>query len=344
MERRDSMDNERINILLVDDRADHLVALESALRSDQYRLMTAFSGEEALKLILKHEFAVILLDVQMPGMNGFETARLIKMREVSMQIPIIFMTAFDSTHGESFQGPSAGAIDYIVKPFSPQTLKQKIDRFVKLHQTRRQLWRQRGLKQKGAFETGQMPTTSASEPSSLSPMSALPADVSYGQTITILESIADAFVAVDRDWRFTYANREAERRLGMSRAELVGRLLWTVPTHLQKPEDVYRAFRQAAAEQIPVHVECCSEDEKMWFEIRAYPSGSGLSIYFSEVTARKRMELELQRSQQYFRQIFNSSPSLMALCRPDGSFLDVNEAGSGIPATVWSNCAAAPCK
>lgn len=309
MERRDNLDNERIKILLVDDRADQLVAIESVLKSDQYHLMTAFSGEEALKLILKHEFAVILLDVQMSGMNGFETAQLIKMRERSMHIPIIFITATGKTNEQALERYSAGVIDYIVKPFNPDTLRLKIDGYVEMYKNRHQLWRQNELMWNRTFEIGH----------------ALPADVSYGHTITLLESIADALVAVDRDWRFTYVNQEAERRFGISREELIGRSLWSVSTNLLRPDDVYRSLLHAAAAQTPVQFECCTIDEKQWFEIRTYPSESGLSIYFSEVTARKRMELELQRSQQYFRQIFNSSPSLMALCGPDGEFLDVNE-------------------
>ncbi|GGJ26328.1 response regulator [Paenibacillus hunanensis] len=127
--------HEPIHILLVDDRPENLLALEAVLESERYNLVKATSGEEALRCLLKDEFAVIVLDVQMPGMDGIETAKLIKAREKTKEIPIIFISANSKEAEHLFAGYSAGAIDYMVKPFIPQILKSKIEGFVNMYLT-----------------------------------------------------------------------------------------------------------------------------------------------------------------------------------------------------------------
>ncbi|MFC7687006.1 EAL domain-containing protein [Ureibacillus sp. GCM10028918] len=124
---------ERINILLVDDRPENLLALEAIIERDEYNLVKAYSGEEALKYLLKYDFAVILLDVQMPGMDGFSTAKIIKAREKTKHIPILFITANNLDSEHIFMGYSVGAIDYILKPFDPLILKSKVERFIELY-------------------------------------------------------------------------------------------------------------------------------------------------------------------------------------------------------------------
>ncbi|WP_375547032.1 ATP-binding protein [Paenibacillus sp.] len=126
---------EPIHILLVDDRPENLLALEAVLESERYNLVKATSGEEALRCLLKNEFAVIVLDVQMPGMDGIETAKLIKARDKTKDIPIIFISANSKDAEHLFAGYSAGAIDYMVKPFIPQILKSKIEGFVEMYLT-----------------------------------------------------------------------------------------------------------------------------------------------------------------------------------------------------------------
>jgi diguanylate cyclase (GGDEF)-like protein/PAS domain S-box-containing protein len=123
---------DKVNILLVDDRPENLLALEAIIERDDYNLIKASSGEEALIHLLKYEFAVILLDVQMPGIDGYETAKIIKARERTKNIPIIFITANNLDSNNIFMGYSIGAIDYIMKPFDPFILKSKIDIFVEM--------------------------------------------------------------------------------------------------------------------------------------------------------------------------------------------------------------------
>jgi two-component system, sporulation sensor kinase E len=129
------MKEKKMKILIVDDRQENLLALEAVLNSQDYHLISARSGKEALKCLLKDDFAVILLDVQMPGMDGFETAGLIRARKRNKDTPIVFITATYQTTENMTQGYSLGAIDYLFKPFDPQTLKLKIEAFVKMERT-----------------------------------------------------------------------------------------------------------------------------------------------------------------------------------------------------------------
>jgi CheY-like chemotaxis protein len=124
--------SDRARILLVDDRAENLLALEAILSSLNQVLVRASSGEEALRALLKDEYALILLDVQMPGMDGFETASQIKARSRTRDIPIIFLTAVDTDERNAYRGYSAGGADYITKPFDPWVLRAKVQVFVDL--------------------------------------------------------------------------------------------------------------------------------------------------------------------------------------------------------------------
>lgn len=123
--------DERANVLLVDDSAEKLMTLSVILSDLGQHIVTARSGREALRFLLNQDFAVILLDVNMPGMDGFETAALIRQRKSSEKTPIIFVTAFsDDTHSK--QGYSLGAVDYIITPVIPEVLKSKVSVFVDL--------------------------------------------------------------------------------------------------------------------------------------------------------------------------------------------------------------------
>ena len=118
------------NILLVDDRPENLLALEAILEPLGQTLLYAHSGDEALGQLLRNEVAVILLDVQMPELDGFQTATLIKQRERTRHVPIIFITAISKDEEHVFRGYSAGAVDYVFKPFNPQVLRSKVAVFI----------------------------------------------------------------------------------------------------------------------------------------------------------------------------------------------------------------------
>ena len=120
-------------ILLVDDRAENLVALEAILAPLNQILVPVRSGEQALQAVLDQEFAVVLLNIVMPGMDGFETAAQIKSRAKNRDVPIILLTAAAARPEQSFRGYAAGAVDYLAKPFDPWVLQAKVSVFVDLY-------------------------------------------------------------------------------------------------------------------------------------------------------------------------------------------------------------------
>jgi PAS domain S-box-containing protein len=187
-----------VEILIVDDRPENLLALEAILDPLGQKLVRAHSGDEALRLLLSHDFAMILLDVQMPGIDGFETARLIKSRERTKYIPIIFLTAISKDEEYVFEGYSVGAVDYMTKPFQPDILRSKVSVFVDLYQKQRQLASQADLireSEKRELELRHMREIYESE----------------ARFSEIVGSAMDAIVVFDADGVISLFNAAAER-------------------------------------------------------------------------------------------------------------------------------------
>lgn len=131
----------RPHVLIVDDSKANLTALEASLETLDVTVDRATSGEKALRCLLEREYAVVLLDVQMPGMDGFQTARFMRERERSMRTPIIFLTAYDESHTRAFHGYAIGAVDYMSKPYDPEILRAKVGIFVELFRGREEVRR-----------------------------------------------------------------------------------------------------------------------------------------------------------------------------------------------------------
>lgn len=123
----------KINILLVDDIKANLLSISALLESDEYNIITAENGNDALSLMLAKDFALVLLDVMMPDMDGFEVAEIMKTRDRTSSIPIIFITAMDKDEDFMFRGYESGAIDFLYKPLNPVVLKSKVRVFCELH-------------------------------------------------------------------------------------------------------------------------------------------------------------------------------------------------------------------
>ncbi|ODT88905.1 hybrid sensor histidine kinase/response regulator [Phenylobacterium sp. SCN 70-31] len=135
--------DEPIRFLLVDDLQENLLALEALLRREGLECLKARSGDEALELLLAHDVALALLDVQMPGMDGFQLAEFMRGAEVSRHVPIIFLTAGTADRQRRFRGYEAGAVDFLQKPIEADILRSKANVFFDLHQQRRQIMAQR---------------------------------------------------------------------------------------------------------------------------------------------------------------------------------------------------------
>src|SRR6478752_1831496 len=133
--------NDPINILIVDDEPINLMVLETVLEDPGYRLVRAESADQALLELMAKEFALLILDVRMPGMTGFELATLVKQRKKTEQIPIIFLTAYYNEDQHVLEGYSSGAVDYLHKPINAPVLRSKVAIFAELHRKGRELER-----------------------------------------------------------------------------------------------------------------------------------------------------------------------------------------------------------
>jgi PAS domain S-box-containing protein len=201
---------DRVNILMVDDRAENLLALDAILEPLGERLVRAHSGDEALKCLLTEEFAVILLDVQMPGLNGFETAEMIKSRERTRYVPIIFLTAISKDEAYVFRGYSVGAVDYMSKPFQPDVLRSKVSVFVDLYRKQRQLKRQERMLREAAIREVELEHRAqllAQE----------------ARTAHIVGTAMDAIIVLDADHGITLFNSAAERMFGRPASDVLGK-------------------------------------------------------------------------------------------------------------------------
>jgi PAS domain S-box-containing protein len=195
---------------MVDDRVENLVALEAILEPLGHQLVRAVSGEEALRKVLLQEFAVILLDVQMPGMNGFETANFIKSRDRSKHTPIIFLTAISKEEEYVFEGYSVGAVDYMFKPFNPVVLRSKVSVFVDLYLKGQQIRRQSELLRQ-------------SERRELELRHRAEMVESEARLANIVETARDAIISFGDDRRITLFNSAAEDIFGLPARAALGR-------------------------------------------------------------------------------------------------------------------------
>jgi len=239
----------RVNILMVDDHEKNLRALEVMLADVGQNLFQARSGEEALRAILEHEFAVILLDVQMPGMDGFETAALIREREHSRHTPIIFVTPIGKTETHISKGYSLDAVDYLFKPVVPEILRARIAVFVELSQKAQQIrWQEKMLREldrkeqqrqlaeaKQRWETEHLREEMEKERKIAHAMAQKAEELSRvmaereaalearSRLAAILEAAPD-LVATSTDSNLLYINRAGRRMLGLSDDEDISAL------------------------------------------------------------------------------------------------------------------------
>jgi PAS domain S-box-containing protein len=262
-----------IKILLVDDEPKNLIALEAILTSGDRDLVYASSGEEALRHLLKDDFAVILLDVYMPGMDGFETARLIRGREQSRNTPIIFITAAITDQPFVARGYSIGAADYITKPIDPEVLRSKVAVFVELFRKTQEIRRQ------------------ADE---------------LTETTALLNSVLEgsteyAIAAMDLDGQVLSWNEGARRVYGYSADEMTGKANIRL---LHAPEDVesgkidalLRAARKGNVESELVRIRKNGQRFSASVFISSRKDAAGETVGFvsisRDITALKRAEQE----------------------------------------------------
>ena len=286
-----------VNVLLVDDRPENLLALQAILEPLDENLVLAHSGEEALTRLLQDDFALVLLDVQMPGMDGLETSRRMKQRAKSANIPVIFLTANNPDDRLVLQGYQTGAVDYLFKPLIPDVVQSKVRVFCSLYRSREQA-------RQAATEVARAQAAAAE------------ARDGQKRLTDVLERISDAFFALDDRWRFTYVNEKAALLLRRQRADMLGKVIWE-----EFPEAVgstfYDQYHLAVETQNAVSFSDYYSALQTWFEVHAYPSREGLSVYFEDVSEKKRSQMLLQQSEKRFRSLVEATAA--AVWKTDAS-------------------------
>ena len=211
-----------IKILLVDDLPENLFALEVILANNNYSCVKANSGNEALKILLhEQDFAIILIDVQMPEMDGFETVELIRQIEKLQHVPIIFLTASMDNSVQVFKGYEAGAVDYMIKPLSPEILKAKVAVFVDLYKKNQELLVQAEKLKKLNTELKAQKLLSE-------------------YSLSLIEASHDPLFAINAEGKITDMNNASVNVTGISREKLIGTDFVDYFTEPQKAREVYQ--------------------------------------------------------------------------------------------------------
>lgn len=354
--------SQKVNILMVDDYPKNLLALEAVLNSSEYNLVSARSGEEALKCVLKQDFAVILLDVQMPGLDGFETAKLIKEREKSKYISIIFITAINQTTEHVLRGYSLGAVDYIFKPFHPETLKMKVQEFVKIYQNHDRMKLQSDLRRRSELQVvnEQLERTTFN----------LRKNEALARVIG--ETLLDTIITFDVHGYILSVNPAVKDMFGYSMEELLGQHVINFLPEVKYPNEEstplqMEALRKSKGQLLeaiashkkggafPVDVqigEATIDDEHIYVlsirditerkkadsekkqqytileklvEKRTQKLMIANEQLRKEIEERKKIEEDLRLSQEHFYKIFESSPCLIEIrSLTDGRYINVN--------------------
>ncbi len=257
----------RAKLLLVDDRPENLLALEAILEPLDADLVRASSGEEALRRLLHEEFAAILLDVQMPGMDGFQTAELIKQRERTKHVPILFLTAISKDAEHIFRGYSAGAVDYLMKPFDPLILRAKVAVFIELWQKTVEIRRRDALLAEQELAAAEYES-----------------EVRY-------RSLADAVPQIvwtaDADGNVTYRNERWYELTGLPRDEPA---VWQDFVHPEDAPAAGAAWDEARRTRTPLDAEYrirMADGTYRWFLGRALPTPDGWVGASTDIEDRK---------------------------------------------------------
>lgn len=283
------------NILVVDDEPANLLVLESVLNDPSYRVVRALSADQALRALMVHEFAVMVLDIQLPDMNGIELAQMIKERKKTAHLPIIFLTAYFDQDQHRLQGYGSGAVDYLHKPVNPAILRSKVAVFAELDRKTREIQHANAallaeVEERRRAEERLRELNETLERRVLERTEALlQAD---RKLQAMMSSITDGLLLIEQDGRIGYANEQGALLLGRHASELIGR-----HRHDVFVTDAFEAgFERAAVGRHAVSFEAMSSEAGgRWLQCHCYPSDDGLSVYFHDITDRR--ELQLRREQ-----------------------------------------------
>jgi len=336
---------EPINILIVDDEPKNLTVLETVLDDPSYRLVRAESAEQALLALVNEEFALLILDIQMPGMTGFELAHMIKDRKKTARIPIIFLTAYYNEDQHVLEGYGTGAVDYLHKPVNAAILRSKVAVFAELHRKSRQCQQLNGtllaeVTQRRMAEQQLRELNESLEERVAERTEALREREHFLQRMTdVSPSIIVVFDLEEE--RCVFINRTVAFVLGYSAEEIAAMGDKVVPT-LMHPDDLAR---------FPAHLErgrMLRDDETADFEHRLRDRAGEWHWFHNrdavfardaagavrqligtanEITARKQAEVALRASEQFNRTVLESSPDCVKVLDAEGRLVFMNQNG-----------------
>lgn len=266
-------------ILLADDNTDMREYIKRLL-SSRYIVQTVADGIAALAAVRENPPNLVLTDVMMPGMDGFEVLRSLRSDPKTQDIPIILLSARAGEESR-IEGLEAGADDYLIKPFSARELLARIEANLKLAQLRRTARvREQALQ--------------------------IEVETAEANLQGVVSSIRDGFFVLDRNWRCTYINNRQTEIIGMQREDVLGKNVWNIFPDLVNSE-LYERFHQAMLEQKAIQFEYYYATGNRWFEHRIYPTPDGIAIICAEITDRKQKEVALQESERRFRRLVESN-------------------------------------
>jgi PAS domain S-box-containing protein len=285
------------NILLVDDDYKSLTAMEALLSGPGRKIVTASSGTDALRRLLQEEFALILLDVRMPDMDGFETAAMIRQNERFRYTPIIFLSAVDTLDEDVIRGVSSGAVDYLFKPVMPDVLKTKVSVFVDLFRMNERL-KQQAVKEAQAL------------------------------LAAVVESSQDAIISKNLEGVILSWNAGAERLFGYGAEEAIGKSIMIIVPPEKQEEDTRNLERIRRGERIePFETLRRAKDGRLIdvsLTISPIFDGAGRIIGASKVA---RDITERKRAEERFRAAVEASPNAMIMVGKNGKIVFVNDQG-----------------
>ncbi|MGE3974380.1 MAG: response regulator [Bdellovibrionales bacterium] len=286
------LNNHKTNILVVDDRPEGILSVQAVLTDPSYNIVTASSGEQALARVLEYDFSVILLDVQMSGMDGFETAAVIKQREKSKDIPIVFLTAINKDHEYVYKGYNSGAVDYIFKPFDPEILKLKVGVFIDLYRKSVQLKQQSELLRQGEVrERARQLATFQLE--------------SFNRYRNLADAVPHIIWKFKADGTLDYTNKYWLEYSGLSLEQSLGSG-WQSTIHPEDLKKLLELWEEAKLEQKNIETECrikrALDNSYHWHIFKGVPElepngrVSSWIVTNTDIESHKKIEQDLIRA------------------------------------------------
>jgi len=295
----------RPNILLVDDQPARLLSYQAVLSGLGVECVRAQSGAEALERLMKQEFAVILLDVHMPGMDGFETARMIREHPRFERTPIIFITGIHVTEFDQLKGYEVGAIDYISVPIVPEILRSKVAVLVELYQRRSELQvLNRALEEARAQLESEHASEMAQTRAELEAIFENPSHYTL-----VLHAVRDSSGAIV-DWVYRSANQNSAKVLGLTRQELIGRRASEILG--ERAQRANELCAGVATTREIAHYEAHFGDRDFLVTIFAMSADTVVSSAI-DITERKRAELALRESGERLRELDRRKDEFLAM-------------------------------